>query len=254
MIELIFSAVLFLPKETTVVADSELAGYRVTGQMFLDESFTGSESTKRTAATCTGCTWLLTNYCKRDNPYQVITSCDLPVLACETELGSGVKKRIWHQVTPDSPWQDLGVVCLTPKGPVTPKVITTVIKEEAVIFLPELNPTATPPGDALVKLPVYFSANQPSVFGPKLVKVAGFEVLLTAYPTWTWNFQNQKITTRSPNISNIWNKTGGYQVSVIASWNADWQIDGTVLEMAPNLEQKSSLFIQIRPAWAQLTR
>lgn len=254
MLELILSVVLLIPRQTSVVADSEVDGWRVSGQMFLDKSFTGTETTKKVAATCENCRWLVTNYCKREDPYQKVDSCDLPILGCETDLGNGVKMRVWRQVEAGENWQDVGMVCITPKGPVTPKVITEVIQEEAVIFLPPLNPSSRPTGEALVKLPVYFLTNQPTRFGPELVEVAGYEVLLTAYPTWIWNFQNQSTTTKTEQISHTWNKTGRYLVSVEAKWKADWQISGSALQAAPNLEQRSSFYLLIRPAWGQLTR
>ena len=254
MLNIFLTALILLPTETSVVADSELQGWRVAGQMYLDETFTGSETTKRVAATCQNCKWLVTNYCKRDNPFQQINSCDLPVLGCETDLGNGVKHRIWRQVTVDEDWQDVGVVCITPKGPVTPSVVSEVIREEAVVFLPPLNPTSRPKSQALVKLPVYFSTNQPTRFGPKIVNVAGFEVLLTAYPTWVWSFQDQQVITKNQQISHTWNKSGRYLVSVNAMWDADWQILGSSKRPAPNLEQRSNFYLQLRPAWGQLTR
>lgn len=254
MIELILSTLLFLSQETTVEADAQAEGWRVSGQIFLDESFSGSETTKRVAATCENCRWLVTNYCKRESPYQKVESCDLPVLGCETELGSGVRMRVWRQVSPNEDWMDVGIVCITPKGPVTPQVVTEIIQEEAVIYLPPLKPTSKPNAEALVKLPIHFSANQPTKFGPALVEVAGLEVLLTAYPTWVWNFQNRMVTTSKNEISHTWNKSGRYQVLVNARWRAEWQIAGSSIRSAPNLEQRSSFYLQIRPAWAQLTR
>lgn len=254
MFDLLLSASLLIPSQTSVVADAEAQGWRVTGQVFLDKSFTGSESTKRVAATCQNCRWLVTNYCKREDPYQKIISCDLPVLGCETDLGNGVKMRLWRQVEIGENWQDVGVVCITPKGPVTPKVITEIIQEEAVIFLPDLNPSSRPSSQALVKLPVYFSANQPQRFGPELVNVAGYEVLLTAYPTWVWNFQDRSVITQVGQIAHTWNKSGRYLVSVSARWQADWQIFDSSKQPAPTLEQRSSFYLQIRPAWGQLTR
>lgn len=254
MFELLVGALLLFPTQTTVVADPEAEGWRVSGQMFLDKSFSGSETTKRVAATCESCRWLVTNYCKRESPYQKVASCDLPVLACENEIGDGVKMRVWRQVSPAEEWLDVGVVCITPKGPVTPKVVTEFIQEDAVVFLPALRPTSKPSGSALVKLPIYFSANQPNRFGPALVNVAGLEVLLTAYPTWEWDFNDQRYTTQSPQLAHTWNKSGRYLVSVSARWRAEWQIAGSSIQSAPNLEQRSSFYLQIRPAWPQLTR
>ena len=42
MIELILSTLLFLSQETTVEADAQAEGWRVSGQIFLDESFSTS--------------------------------------------------------------------------------------------------------------------------------------------------------------------------------------------------------------------
>lgn len=252
---------MLLPNNPSVVADSEVGGYRVSGQMYLDQSFTGSETTKRVAATCENCRWLVSNYCKRENPFQQITSCDLPILGCETDLGEGLKMRIWRQVAPNEDWTDVGIVCLGPKGPITPKVITESIKEEAVVFLPDLNPTAKPTQQALVKLPVYFSSNQPTKYGPTKIPVAGFSVTLTAYPTWTWDFGDRQIVTKNPGndwaVFHTWNKSGSYRVLVSTSWQADWQIEefaDAPLQVADKLEQTSSLALQIRPGWGQLTR
>ncbi|MGA0108224.1 MAG: hypothetical protein ACO3IA_03610, partial [Candidatus Nanopelagicales bacterium] len=76
MLNIFLTTLILLPTETSVVADSELQGCRVAGLMYLDETFTGSETTKRVAATCQNCKWLVTSYCKRDNPFQQINSCD----------------------------------------------------------------------------------------------------------------------------------------------------------------------------------
>ena len=265
MKELILSLLMLFPSNASVIADDSVGGYRVTGEMYLDQSFTGSQNTKKVAATCKDCRWVVSNYCKRDSPFQVITSCDLPVLGCETDLGSAVKMRIWRQISFNEPWQDLGVVCIGPKGPITPNVISQVIKEEAVIYLPPLNPTSQPANGALNKLPVYFSSNQNTKFGPQRVNVAGMEVQLTAYPTWTWQWSdNEKLVTQNPGglfpagqISYTWNKSGTYPVVVTARWRAEWQITDQDFEpptLATELEQRSSIFLQIRPAWGQLTR
>jgi len=265
MKEIFLSFLMLFPANPSVVADDSVGGYRVTGEMYLDQSFSGSQNTKKVAATCKDCRWVISSYCKRESPYQVITSCDLPTLGCETDLASGVKMRIWRQVSIDEPWQDLGIVCIGPKGPVTPSVVSEVIKEQAVIFLPPLNPTSQPTGQALNKLPVYFASNQSAKFGPNKVKVAGFEVELTAYPTWTWQWnENEKLVTQNPGgvfpsgqISHTWNKSGTYPVVVTTRWRAEWQLVDQDFEpptLATELAQRSSIFLQIRPAWGQLTR
>ena len=261
MLDFFVTALLLIPSNTSVVADSQIDGYRVSGQMFLDQTFTGSQTTKRVAATCKNCRWLVSNYCKRENPFQQIASCDLPILGCENDFGKGINMRIWRQLAPNEDWTDVGIVCLGPKGPITPKLITESIKEEAVVFLPKLNPTSNPSQQALVKLPVYFASNQPRKFGPIKVSVAGFSVTLTAYPTWTWNFGDQQIVTRDPGdgwtVFHTWNKSGSYRVLVSTSWQADWQIEefaDAPLQVAEKLEQTSSLPLQLRPGWGQLTR
>jgi hypothetical protein len=147
----------------------------------------------------------------------------------------------------------------------TPNVVSQLIKEEAVIFLPALNPTSQPTNDALNKLPVYFSSNQNTKFGPQLVNVAGMDIELTAYPTWTWQWSaSEKLVTQNPGglfpagqISHIWNKSGNYRVTVTTRWRAEWKIIDQDFEppsLATELEQRSSIFLQIRPAWGQLTR
>jgi hypothetical protein len=265
MKEIFLSFLMLFPANPSVVADDSVGGYRVTGEMYLDQSFSGSQNTKKVAATCKDCRWVISNYCKRESPYQVITSCDLPILGCETDLGGGVKMRIWRQVSIDEPWQDLGIVCIGPKGPITPSVVSESIKEQAVIFLPPLNPTSQPTGQALNKLPVYFTSNQSAKFGPSKVKVAGFEVELIAYPTWTWQWnENEKLITQNPGglfpsgqISHTWNKSGTYPVVVTTRWRAEWQLADQDFEpptLATELAQRSSIFLQIRPAWGQLTR
>jgi hypothetical protein len=265
MIELLIGVLLYLPTNTSVVVDSEIDGYRVTGEMYLDQTFTGSQSTKKVAATCKDCRWIVSNYCKRESPFEAIAACELPSLQCETDLGDGVKMRVWRQISPDQPWQDQGVVCIGPKGPITPKVISQSIKEEVIVYLPTLNPTTQPMNQALVKLPVNFLSNQPNRFGPTIIRVAGIDVELIAYPTWTWEFSSQdKITTNNPGrgypdgtVTHTWNKSGGYRVEVSTKWKAQWQIsDETEQEpqLAEELVQRSSIFLQIRPAWGQLTR
>lgn len=261
MLEFLAALWFLMPANPSVIADSEIGGYRVSGQMYLDQTFSGGETTKRVAATCENCRWLISNYCKRDNPFQQIASCDLPILGCETDLKEGAKMRIWRQVAPNQDWIDVGIVCLGPRGPTTPETITQSIEEEAVIFLPKLKPTSRPTEQALVKLPVYFSSNQPTRYGPIKVQVAGFAVTLTAYPTWTWNFGNRVIVTKNSGddseVFHTWKKSGNYPVLVGTSWQAEWQIEEFTDEasgLVKNLEQRSSLYLQLRPGWGQLTR
>lgn len=266
MIDLILSALIYFPTESSVEVDPTVDGYRVTGELFLDQTFTGSQNTKKVAATCKDCRWLVSSYCKRESPFETISACELPTLECETGYLSGVKMRIWRQLSQLAAWEDQGIVCIGPKGPVNEKVISESIKEEVIVYLPALNPTSQPSNQALVKLPVNFLSNQPKQFGPTVIQVSGIEVELVAWPSWTWQFSNQKTLSTNQagalypdlQITHTFNKSGTYKIEVSTKWSAQWRINDPEAASPPRLVdelvQKSAISLQIRPAWGQLTR
>lgn len=251
--------------DTNVEADQENGGYRITGELILDESFSGSEESQKQAATCQGCSWVVTPSCFLKNESTGVAMCSQEGLICQRADGTdGNAMKVWRKLGFDEPWLLLGVVCIGPKGPVTPETLTTTIQEQSVEYLPRLLPTTNPGRDVLVNTEIYFNSNQSKYLGPKVITVAGIPVTLTAVAVWTWKFEeNSSLTTGNTGgnfpegiIRHVYETKGLKTVIVTTTWDATWSTKSKKEVSVPgnSLTQTTSFNLIAHEARGVLTR
>ncbi len=250
--------------EVTVEANQENQSYEISGQIILDDTFSGSDATQIQGVTCEGCAWLVTHVCYVFDQNYVITSCT-PYTECQTVQDTlGVRKKVWRKFGDAEPWLLVGMMCVGPGGPNTPQKLTTTLTEQTTEYLPRLIPTTQPANHVLVNTDVFFISNQPNYFGPKSVVVAGIPVTLTASPTWTWKFSDGTVinTTEAGagfpegKIRHSFFTKGLQTVTVTAIWNATWQTNSKVSIPVPgkSLTQSTTFTLISHEAQGVLTR
>jgi len=251
--------------EVEVQGDQELGGYRITGEIFLDNTFTGSTEAQVHASTCQGCSWAITSVCHVEDPFSYVSFCGGGGGPCLRLDGTyGLRMKVWRKLGVDEPWLALGLQCIGEKGPSTPKSVVTTLQEESIEYLPSLIPTTQPANDVLVNTEVFLLSNQVKNFGPREVIVAGIPILLTASANWQWKFSDGTvINTTNPgsgypngSVRYVFSTSGLQNISVITTWNATWQLNSEISlpVSGESLTQISSIKINAHEARGVLIR
>lgn len=160
-------------------------GYTVRGSLLLTDGYTGSSNQRREAATCPDCKWRITDYCPTRADGDVINVCIGTTPACRPGT---VRMRVWR-AREGEPFQPWGSTCIGPAGPVTVAEVTSRLREEVPVHLPQSAVRAHPPV-ALTRLPVWFADD---IQGPQImtVRVLGIDVSVRADPVCTWQVSPQ---------------------------------------------------------------
>ena len=251
--------------EVTVESDQDGESYKITGELILDDTFSGNSETQKSAATCAGCRWLITHICFLEDEQGRVQDCGGKPITCERPDESlGRIMSVWRKMGENEPWLSLGVVCIGEKGPTTPETLVTGIKEQSVQFLPRLLPTTQPANHVLVNTDVYFQSNQVNNFGPITVVVTGIPVTLTASANWQWNFgDGESISTTNSGgnfpdgiIRHLYKTKGIKTINVTNTWNAKWSTKNktAVPVIGNSITQSSSFSLQVHEAGGVLTR
>jgi len=163
-------------------------GYTVRGSLLLTDGFTGSSDQRRQAAVCPDCTWRITDFCPTRADGDVINVCIGTTPACRAGT---VRMRVWR-AREGEPFQPWGSACIGPAGPVTVREVTSRLREEVPIHLPQSAVRVHPPV-ALTRLPVWFADD---IEGPQTmtVQVLGIDVAVRAEPVCTWRVSPREST------------------------------------------------------------
>ena len=250
--------------KVNVEANQETQSYEISGQIILDDTFSGSDSTQVQGVTCQGCAWLVTHVCYVFDQNYVITSCT-PYTQCQTVQDTlGERKKVWRKFGEDEPWLLVGMMCVGPKGPSTPQTLTNTLTEQTTEYLPRLIPTTQPANHVLVNTDVFFLSNQPNFFGPKSVVVTGIPVTLTATPAWTWKFSDGTVINTTDagggfpdgKIKHSFGTKGLQTITVTTTWNASWKTNSKVSIPVPgkSLTQTTTFTLISHEAQGVLTR
>jgi len=250
--------------ETSVQADQESGSYLISGEILLDDTFTGSTNTQQQGASCLGCAWLVSAICFVFDENYVISTCSSQTECQTVENTLGEKKKIWRRLGTNEPWLVVGFMCVGPKGPSTPEKLTNTLKEKTIEYLPQLIPSTQPTQNVLVNVDVYFLSNQSNSFGPKTVIVTGIPVTLSANASWVWRFSDGTvINTNNPGaghpagiVKHSFSTKGLHTISVTTTWNASWKTNSKVSVAVPgkSLTQTTTFSLIAHEAAGVLTR
>ena len=224
--------------------------YIVRGGVILDDSFTGPPDSRQQAVWCQLCEWTTTLPCDSSG-----TICGLHGLECPR----GYFVRVWFRETPQKAWRYLGLVCNQTQ---TLTKVTDIQQRVSIRYvpLPPLLPASQPSARALTGLPVWFRTGQ-STRLQRTVTVLGWQVTVTAVPTWTWTWgdgaslatHNAGGTYPLGGVRHSYASRGRHTVRLVARWSADWQISDLPSQpVSGTLSQSRTLTLDVRPARADL--
>jgi len=199
--------------------------YQVSGRLFLDNQYSGSSATIKTAASCIGCKWHLQLICADPITNQTDGGYDCTKPASYSCSSTAKRYRVWflgEGLWRPSDWQQTGTTCIGPAGPKPVVNLQTELAQTATGYLPELKFELKPKAKSLVNLPT--KANVKSANSYTFVtEVAGIQVTVTATASYRYNFgDGYSVVSPARSISHIYRVRGDKPVTVTATWQAIW--------------------------------
>lgn len=234
-----------------VVGDDEADRYVGSGGLVLPG--TVPEQTRVRVASCADCRWKMTDPCVTEGG-----SCDSVTRGC---AAGRQLLRAWISRDAGRTWEELGLVCIAPSGPVTVAEVGEAIQEDFEQALPAGRIRYQPPRGVLPYLPVVFHSGQPAGIPPIDVEVAGFRVVVTPTPRWSWDFgDGSRLDVGIPgssypdmSVSHAYRIGGAREVRVTTTWRATVMIDGLgPFEVQGPVTQESAATIRVGQARAVL--
>lgn len=236
-----------------VIGDDE--GDRYVGSGGLVLPGTVSDDTRIRVATCGDCRWRMTEPCAVDGHAQTCQSVTRGCTAGRQLL------RAWISRDAGRTWEDLGLVCIPPSGPVTVADVERETHDEFEQALPPSSIRYQPNRGVLPYLPVVFHSGQPAGIPPVEVELAGVRVVLTPVPRWAWSFgDGGGLSTLSPGsvypdlgVSHAYRVGGPQSVTVTTTWSATVMIDGLgPFDVQGPVIQQASTVVRVGQARAVL--
>ena len=212
-----------------VHGDNGADRYVGTGGLILPTSV--GQATRTRVAGCPECRWRLSSPCAvitAGTPFPGQVTCLSVTRGCP---GGAELRRVWFQ-SGGGPWEEIGLVCLAPGGPVTVSDIAATVHTRFVQDLPVLSLRHAPPRGVLTQLPVAFASGQPAEPLEEEFGVLGQSVRLVARPTWEWDFGDGAVEATSRpggpypdlSVSHVYRHSGTRQVRVRTDWSATFTV------------------------------
>lgn len=232
-----------------VIGDDEADRYTGSGGLILPASV--EESTRVRVAECADCRWRMTDPCSIDGE-----ACDSVTRGCPAGRQF---LRAWISRDAGQTWEEIGLVCVPASGPVTVGSISREIRDEFEQALPPSSLRTQPARGVLPYLPVVFHSGQPGQIDPIEVEVAGYRVVVTPTPRWSWDFgDGTAITTTIPGstypdltVSHPYRSGGQHHVRVTTTWTATVMVDGMgPFEVRGPITQQASALVRVGQARA----
>lgn len=249
------SALLLVPIASAhavdVIGDDETDRYVGSGGLILPGSI--EQATRVRVASCEGCRWRMTDPCSVDGG-----ACDSVTRGC---AAGRQLLRAWISRDAGRTWEELGLVCIPPSGPVTVGDVGKEVRDEFEQALPSSSLRYQPGRGVLPYLPVVFHSGQPAGIAPIEVEVAGYRVVVTPVPRWTWDFGDGATkTTLIPGstypdltVSHAYRSGGQRRVQVTTTWTATVTVDGMgPFEVNGPITQQASAVVRVGQARAVL--
>ena len=233
-----------------VGGNNSLAAYVGTGGLLLPGSFSGSAATKKSVASCLGCTWRYTIYCTQ--------GAGLPCKHAVTSCPRGsLLYRVGFGRTPTTV-ATIGSVCWGSGEPVTRRAVESRLSDQVLKYVPALKPGFNPAGGSITSIPVIFWTGQPTSFRPPAFSITGHTVTIDATPTWRWSWADGSSQWKSVpgaaypsrQITHQYRSPGTYAVGVTTVWSAEYTVAGvgTFAVDGEVIRQSKSLSVPVRSA------
>ncbi|MFM8894735.1 MAG: PKD domain-containing protein [Actinomycetales bacterium] len=232
-----------------VVGDDETDRYTGSGGLVLPGSV--AQETRVKVASCPDCRWKMTDPCSVDG--EACTSVTRGCAAGRQLL------RAWISRDSGRTWEEIGLVCVPPSGPVTVGSLVREIRDDFEQALPPSSLRYQPTRGVLPYLPVIFHSGQPANLEPFEVEVAGYRVVVRPEPRWTWDFGDGTVTTSSVpgstypdfTVSHAYQSGGRMQVQVTTTWRATVMVDGMgPFEVSGPINQEATAVVRVGQARA----
>ena len=206
---------------------------------------------------CEGCRWALVPMCKGGGLGN--GACGPAARACPP----GERRlEVFLRRPGESEFSPVGLVCLSPSGPVTVSDVGERLHDVVVVEVPELRPSYQPEGSTLVSLPTLFASGQPARLDARRFELVGFAVVLEGRATWVWSFgDGEELVTREPggrypdrSVAHVYRRPGSFPVAVTAVWEGWFTVDGLgpFAVGGPPVSQTGLLQVEVEEARAVL--
>lgn len=210
-------------------------------QLLLDAQFSGSDGQRQRIATCVGCRWGMTQPCYGEN--QGFCLADDP---CPPEHE---RRAVWFGEA-GQPLQVQGTTCVGPKGPRTVRDVSAQVDDLILTAVPPLSPSVSPM-PVLTAIPARFSSGQSRSLGARSMSLGGASVVLDASVEWVWSWgDGTRTATTSPTITHSWRTPADPVVSVTATWQGWFTVDGLgpFPASGARITQEAQLALNVHPA------
>ena len=225
-----------------VAGDDENDMFIGTGsQLLLDSDFTGSDGQRQRIATCIGCRWGMTAPCYGEN--QGFCLADEP---CPPDHE---RRAVWFGEA-GQPMSVQGTTCVGPAGPRTVRDVSWRVDDLILTAVPPLAPSVVPM-PVLTGIPARFSTGQSRSLGARSMSLGGASVMLDASVEWVWSWgDGSRTVTTSPVITHSWRTPSNPVVSVSATWQGWFTVDGMGPFQASGarITQSADLPVNVHPA------
>jgi hypothetical protein len=233
-----------------VIANPEHVRYEGSGGLILPA--TVDSGTRNEVIRCRGCAWKLIAACV-PGPENY---CDAGIRACPGLIDH---MRVWFRPL-NGAWKEVDRICLTNYEVTTVNELENSVAETFERYVPEQEARCWPAQGAVTNLPLICQSGQPEQALSWNIPISGFMVLITAAPSWTWDFHGAFSTTRNaggpfPNkdISHTFSTAGSKNIHVVTRWNGYFSVDSLEnVTIERELTQRSSMAVIVGQAKARL--
>ena len=245
-----------IKSDTTVTADDNLDAFVGTGGLLLPALFDGEPRTRKVVADCLACIWKYSLFCEEGAEFacaHATTTCAPKQLRYLVKFG--------HSLTSLT---TVGSVCWGFTSPPTRVKIMHQIRQAQMRRVPALVPRYWPDNECLTYVPIQAWSGQPQEFRPRMMRISGFKISITASALWNWSWgdgtsqwsANSGAYRATSPISHAYSRPGRYDINVHTTWSARYSIDGIgayTLDDGP-INQASTLHVKILPSRGLLVR
>lgn len=239
-----------------VVGDDGADRYTGTGGLIMPASVPAP--TRQRVAGCSGCRWRLVAPCLHRPDEGAQVACMSMVSGCPA---GGWRLRVWLSEDQGVTWQDEGLMCVEPTGPVTVQDVDRALHDAFVRRLPPVALTAAPAHGVLPYLPVVFDSGQPAGIGTSAHSLLGRSVVLDPRARWHWEFgDGQVLDTMVPGsrypdlaVSHAYGRGGAMHLALTVTWAATFTVDGLgPFPVVQPVHQDAHMIVQVGQARAVL--
>jgi hypothetical protein len=207
---------------------------------------------------CPDCEWALVAPCRGNTPRGNDVLCTAATATCARP--GTIRYAVYFRRVGQS-WRPVDEVCLGGPGSViTPGELAGALRRPFEQLVPAQRPGFQPRVGALVQLPTIFYSGQPAgVSGT--TRVFGFDVEITAEPTWTWRYEpGVAVTTTLPgapypnkDVTHTYTTTGARTVGLTTTWRGAYTVAGDPPRpIAMPVVQTTSLPLRVYQARSEL--